>query len=811
MQNDENLALNVMSGSELCNPRQGKRARICSEETLREEEQTVQTKINELRTQYQKKKMVDGVFAYFWYDPNHHYFSQDSQLTPEHALNWPAYPGQNASWQPPPGARGMSVEMEIEMTTWGRVLMHKNTDVFAGAAGYESPWLRVINGATPPTTQPFGLPHADRKSMSNYMIVKITSAPYFIQPPSDAHDFETVCPLNNEILGTHTPVVECMVVATRPPASHQDECIPCDRAPGEILYPPEPLDSAQYVTIEIPICMLWGVMPRVPTLPLPPWILTQTLGKMARSAGPGMPGAHLGPPPLWGNVGPAGAWTQQQPFRQLVEAGESGDYAEPVVGCCYDDMDTNCSSHQGNRDACIAQPNCTWNSETSQCLQGVFGDSCANVECPSRSTRVAFSEHIYKAPGENCCRPIRSCAGMDYSTCISNYHCNWDQEDERPRCRTRECTKADCGGEAVTTSVSGTAPNCKCECKAPAVGKNYCYVADAPVAPNTANCLRRFSDRCRDRRPTDISQIEQLDDCIACVEEASADDNAAGCTDHIRGLFCSNQTCSGYSSSRCPQGQTLREQEELETTLLSDPRGCCTVSCAAARCDWDKTLKPNPETIPRSQGCCIDKTCEDADCPPDYRRKANPETISVRDGCCEPVVRSYSNKRILADCDEMHHVAVGSNQEATCNSSAMYGSDGIWSNCKWDDNVAFFNDCDRDDTAPGNNLGSVQLLPVGPLPGEDARPTGKHVWYQDLSSDYNVVNDCDDGCEPNPLGGGGVICSDSCRDKIDKYGRVCAKRSSGGAMYCLPRLWDSGDSNAESMNDYTGGILSTPN
>ena len=804
MPNDENIAANVMSGSQLCNPRPGKRARICSKQTRREEERTVQTKIDELRAQYQKTKMVDGIFAYFWYDPNHHYFIQNSQLTPEHALNWPADTGYQ-SWKPLP-ANGITQAMEWEMKTWGRLLMYKNTDVFGGTTGVDSPWLQVINGANPPTIGPFQQPPEDRKSMSNYMVVKINSAPYFIEPPSGFIDIAPVCPLNNEILGTHTPVVDCMVVATRPQASPDSDCIPCDSAPGEILYPPEPLGSSQFRQVEIPICMLWGLMPRVPTLPRPPWILTQTLGRMARSAVPGTLG---GPPPLWGNINEAGAWPA--PFRQLVEAGESGDYADPVVGCCYDDMDTNCSSHQGNKDQCIAQPNCTWNSETSQCLQGVFGDSCANVECPRGSTRVAFSEHINKTPGEECCRPIRSCTGMDYSTCISNYHCNWDQEDERPRCRTRECTKADCGGEAVTTSVSGTAPNCKCECKAPAVGKNYCYVADSPVAPNTTNCLRRLSDRCRDRLPRNQLDIEQLNDCIACVEgdddQATVDaDHAAGCTNNIRGLFCNKLTCSGYSSSRCPEGQTLKA--DLDTTLQSDVGGCCTASCAAARCPWGEKLKPNPETIPRSQGCCIVKTCEDETCPPNYRLKANPETISITDGCCEPIVRSYSNKRILSDCDQMHHMAIGSNQQETCSTAASF-QNGEWYNCKWDDNVAFFNDCDYN--YESGNLGTVELLPVGPLPGEDARPTGKHVWYQGLSSDYNVVDSCDDNCEPNPYGSGGDICSDGCRNKIDKYGRVCAYQSGGGASFCLPRLWNIGDSNAENMNDYTGGILSTPN
>jgi len=801
MANNENLALNVRSGASSCDERAGKRRRVCIKKSGddEQEDRKVQIKLNELRAQYQKTKMQSGVFAYFWYDPNHHYFHQNSQLTAEHARSWPANTGQ-ARYRAPPGAAGLSPQMANEIITFGRLLKHKNTDVFRGAAGDDSPWLRTISGAIPPTTQPYSLPAPERKSMSNYMIVQIESPEaFFVELPDTGMDIEPLSPLTNSILGTYWPVVDCAVVATRPAASRREYCIPCDPARGETLYRPQPLDAGDGDSVQIPICMLWGVMPSQPLLRPPRWILTQTLGKMARSAVQVGPGAQAGPPPLWNRVNQAGAWTAH-PFRQLVAAGESGDYAVPAVGCCYDDLDTNCSHHRGVKDQCIAQPNCTWNSQTRECLQGVFENSCANVACPRGSTRVDFSEHILAAPGEECCKPIRSCLGMGYSDCISHYHCNWDQEDERPRCKTRACNKGDCGGASVTTSVEGTAPNCTCICKAPAVGQNYCYVADAPIPPNQTNCLRRLSDRCSDRRPSNIGNIDELDDCIACLEEDLADDDAAGCTNHIRGLFCNNLTCSGHPTPSCPAGQTLKP--DLDTTLKSD--GCCVASCAGQSCPWGEELKPNPETIPRSQGCCIGENCEHAMCPPGYRKKANPATIRLTDGCCERV--TYSDKRIIGDCDSIHHVAIGSNQEETCSTAAAINN-GTWRNCQWDDNVGPFNDCDY----ASGDLGAVQLLPVGPLPDATMRPTDqKHVWYKGLPSDYNVVDECTDGCER--AWAGGVLCSDNCKNKIDKYGRVCQYMSIGeGALICVPRVWNSGDSNAASMNAYTGGILSTPN
>ena len=132
MANNENLALNVRSGASLCDKRPAQRARICSKQTDREEERSVQLMINELRAQFQKTKMQSGVFAYFWYDPNHHYFHQTSRLTQEHARSWPAYTGQ-PNWIAPPGAGGLSLQMASEILTCGRLLKHKNTDVFHGA------------------------------------------------------------------------------------------------------------------------------------------------------------------------------------------------------------------------------------------------------------------------------------------------------------------------------------------------------------------------------------------------------------------------------------------------------------------------------------------------------------------------------------------------------------------------------------------------------------------------------------------------------------------------------------------------------
>lgn len=332
---------------------------------------------------------------------------------------------------------------------------------------------------------------------------------------------------------------------------------------------------------------------------------------------------------------------------------------------------------------------------------------------------------------------------------------------------------------------------------------------------------------------------------------------------HKAGYGCCDRTCSGYESSSCQEGEVLKPNLDtvLESEGCCEPRrscvgaqcgrnellvrnpdqhyadegccvpscaeepcaaghvrkpnaetiyvedGCCEQSCAGHTCQPNEQLKANPDTIRASQGCCEARVeyCENEMCLPGQRLKANPAAVRKSDGCCETV--NYNNKRILSDCDQMWHMAVGSNQQETCSTAASF-KNGKWYNCKWDDNVAVFNDCDYE----SGDLGTVQLLPIGRLPDENMRPTAsgqKHVWYQGLSSNYNVVDSCDVGCEPNPYGGGDV-CSDGCRNKIDKYGRVCALQSGGDASYCLPRLWNIGDSNAESMNDYTGGILSTP-
>lgn len=334
---------------------------------------------------------------------------------------------------------------------------------------------------------------------------------------------------------------------------------------------------------------------------------------------------------------------------------------------------------------------------------------------------------------------------------------------------------------------------------------------------------------------------------------------------HKAGNGCCDRTCSGYESSSCQEGEVLKPN--LDTVLESDgccePRrscvgarcginellvrnpdqrfadelggccvpscaeepcaagsvrkpnaaaiyvedGCCEQSCAGHTCQANEQLKANPDTIPASQGCCEARVeyCQHEACPPGQRLKANPAAVRKSDGCCEIV--NYTNKRIISDCDDMHHMEMGSNQQETCSTAAAF-KDDKWHNCKWDDNVAFFNDCDYE----SGDLGTVQLLPIGRLPNENMRPTAsgqKHVWYQGLSSDYSVVDKCSDGCTTVR---GTSICSDNCTDKIDKYGRVCEWHSYSGqnTRYCSPRLWDSGDSNAESMNDYSGGILSTP-
>lgn len=341
---------------------------------------------------------------------------------------------------------------------------------------------------------------------------------------------------------------------------------------------------------------------------------------------------------------------------------------------------------------------------------------------------------------------------------------------------------------------------------------------------------------------------------------------------HKAGNGCCDRTCSGYESSSCQEGEVLKPN--LDTVLESDgccePRiscadatcrenellvrnpdqrfadelggccvpscaeepcaagnvrkpnaatiyvedGCCEQSCAGQTCQPNEQLKANPDTIPASQGCCEARVehCEHEMCPVGQRLKANPAAVRKSDGCCETV--NYTNKRILNNCDDMHHVAVGPNQEATCNSSVMHGSDGIWSNCKWDDNFAMFNDCDRDDRAPGNNLGNVELLPLGILHDAWIRPTEpgrKHVWYQGLSGSWQVVQECGEGCTRRDLESDDCGSNDEhCTNKIDMYGRVCKMNYNPDARIsrCGPQPWT--DQNDENMADYVGGILSTP-
>ncbi len=339
---------------------------------------------------------------------------------------------------------------------------------------------------------------------------------------------------------------------------------------------------------------------------------------------------------------------------------------------------------------------------------------------------------------------------------------------------------------------------------------------------------------------------------------------------HKAGNGCCDRTCSGYESSSCQEGEVLKPN--LDTVLESDgccePRiscvgarcginellvrnpdqrfaderggccvpscaeepcaagnlrkpnaatiyvedGCCEQSCAGQTCQANEQLKANPDTIPASQGCCEARVeyCQHEMCPLGQRLKANPAAVRKSDGCCETV--NYTNKRIIKDCDDMHHVAVGPNQEATCNSSVMHGSNGIWSNCKWDDNFAMFNDCDRDDRAPGNNLGNVELLPLGTLQDGYLRPTErKHVWYQGLSGSWQVVPECGEGCTRRGLESDDCGSNDEhCTNKIDMYGRVCKMNYNPDARIsrCGPQPWT--DQNDENMADYVGGILSTP-
>ena len=637
MANNENLALNVRSGASLCDKRPAQRARICSKKTDREEERSVQLMINELRTQYQKTKMQSGVFAYFWYDPNHHYFHQTSRLTQEHARSWPAYTGQ-PNWIAPPGAAGLSPQMASEILTCGRLLKHKNTDVFHGAPGNDSLWLQTINGAAPPARQPFQLPPADRLSMSNYMIVLIESPEaYFVDPPNHPMDIEPLCPRTGHVLGTYMPVVDCTVVATMPAASPLAECIPCDPSPGETLYPPEPLDAGDGESVQIPICMLWGVMPSMPMLPPPRWILTQNLGKMARSAAPGAPGAPAGPPPLWHRVDQAGAWTAH-PFRQLVAAGESGDYADPAVSCCYDDDVTDCSQYDNNKQLCITRPNCTYNVATNRCLQGTYMNSCATANC-LHTGRVDFSEHLIEEDTRNCCRPSNErCTGMSFSNCISAYHCTWDQGDgiSNPRCRTRPCTKEDCGGEEVTASVSGIAPVCQCRCKSPAVGKNFCYVVDSPTPTPPANCVTATRDTMVGTRIWNKGEAKDREGNTVTVPVAKTCENVLndGDDDTNREPTCADDCTKCYA--KYPDGHYYacknaphvgRQKCERGSSCTGPPKPNCYQPTASPLTNTSRQVEVGSDTWPSTALKICKNVLDDGD------EKRSPRCANNCEGC----------------------------------------------------------------------------------------------------------------------------------------------------------------------------------
>ena len=823
-------ASNTRAGGANCNPRPNKRARICkdpnSDGDLSDEDQA---QIDFLMKFYGKTPLRNGVYGYFWFDPEHPYYQVGSAINAVHRNLWP--PG----WNAPP--THITEEIRAELVTMGKILKHMKRDVFAGTAaqGTPSTWLQT---RTPPGDQvngqvsAFQLPLGNaRKVLSNYMIVRIDD----IQPDVPPPDPETLEPTSHppQRLGTYSREVECAVVATQPVESPVNWSVPCDDAPpGETLIDPEghPAGTEQF---EIPILMLWGIMPAAAPPITPPWLLTLNVARMARS-GTGM---VFHPPGLFRTVGEGGAWPEN-PFRRLVEAGQSGEYREQTVGCCYDDDVAHFSQYNNNKQECMSSPNCTYDEATKTCWQGTYNNSCADVDCGGASARVNFSHHLRKS-GSNthCCRPaaqIQSCTAKQFADCISTHHCSWDQGDgvNRPQCTARPCDVTDCGGAAVTNSVSGVAPKCKCVCKAPAVGQNFCYIPHPSY--NVENCSRLLEEKCGSLRPSHMMDVEEIDACALCAEDNLPYLTGGGCSNDIINLYCGSTDEITCKNTQCPANSIL--VHDAGNRLKTDPLGCCVSSCAAVPCGPGTIKKPNadtiyvedgccelscagqscepgyqlksdPETIGWSQGCCEEETCavRGVFCRPGERPKDNLDTIPLSQGCCEPV--TYTDKRILDDCDEMGHFTAGENQQVTCSESAMYNN-GTWSNCVWDDNIGL-DDCDRIESGTGANLGPVQLLQVGRLPPENARPTsGMHVWYKGLARDYNVVSACSDNCTYSAVIGD--QCTDGCMKKIDQYGRVCTLNYDHNTQKwrCGPQPWTN--INVASMASYNGGILSTP-
>jgi len=464
-------------GAALCPARSGKHPRLCEEGGG----ENLPNKVRRLVAEYQKTKMEpnnngNNKYAYFFYDPNHPYFHVGAYLTPNHRENWPG-PGS--------APERMTQDMIDELDTYAKILTRMKTDVITPATGNTSMWLKARDK--------FNIDHFYIRAplfqdvLSNYMILKLEGTPEFeALTPADPPGLRIpVCPNTNKILGTFVPEITCAVQATNQGLGA--ESTPCDPAPPDDTLAIPSDDTRDMV--EIPTLMLWGVM-RGERRARPPWRMTLALAKMAKWAGRIRPGVLGGPPSTWGTVNEGGAWHNFNPrFRQLLEAGINYDNknSKPVVSCCYDDDVTDCSQFDNNRQMCITRPNCTYKVDTNKCLQGTYTHSCANVNC--ENGRVAFSEHLIEEDKRKCCRSNvnKSCTpGMSFSECISEDHCTWDQGDavNRPRCRTRHCTKEDCGGEEVTASVSGTAPGCQCTCKDPAVGKNFCYIAggNCPVS-----------------------------------------------------------------------------------------------------------------------------------------------------------------------------------------------------------------------------------------------------------------------------------------------------------------------------------------
>ena len=251
-------ASNTRAGGANCNPRPNKRARICkdpnSDGDLSDGDQA---QIDFLMQFYGKTPLRNGVFGYFWFDPEHPYYQVGSAINAVHRNLWP--PG----WNAPP--THITEEIRAELVTMGKILKHMKRDVFAGTAaqGTPSTWLQT---RTPPGDQvngqvsAFQLPLGNaRKVLSNYMIVRIDD----IQPDVPPPDPETLEPTSRppQRLGTYSREVECTVVATQPVESPVIWSVPCDDAPpGETLIDPEG-HAAGTEQFEIPILMLWGIMP----------------------------------------------------------------------------------------------------------------------------------------------------------------------------------------------------------------------------------------------------------------------------------------------------------------------------------------------------------------------------------------------------------------------------------------------------------------------------------------------------------------------------------------------------------------------